>query len=61
MPQIRTSEDLQNTNEYGLETAKTDTAISEAESEYAMNGKLHDARSAFVSLKKKYFNHAYNI
>lgn len=61
MPQIRPSEVLQNTSECGVETAKTDAAISEAETEYAMNGRLHDARSAFVSLKKKYFNRAYNI
>lgn len=34
------------------ETAKTDAAILEAETEYARDGILHDARSAFDSLRK---------
>lgn len=61
MPQIRLSEALQNTSECGLETAETDAAISEAETEYAMNGELHNAKSAFASLKRRHFSHAYNI
>ena len=61
MPQIRLSEALQNTSECGLETAETDAAISEAETEYAMNGELHNARSAFASLKRRYLSHTYNI
>lgn len=38
-----------------LETAATDMAIAEAEAEYAANGKLIDAREAFDSLRRKYF------
>lgn len=59
--QNKLSAALQNTSDYKLENAKTDAAISEAETEYAMNGRLYDARSAFVSLKKKYLIRARNI
>lgn len=38
-----------------LGTAATDMAIAEAEAEYAANGKLIDAREAFESLRRKYF------
>jgi prevent-host-death family protein len=38
-----------------LETIKLDTAISEAEAEYAADGKLYDARSALASLRRKHF------
>ena len=61
MPQNKLSADLQNTSDYKLENAKTDAAISEAYTEYAMNGELHNARSAFAFLKRKYFSHTYNI
>ncbi len=53
--QNKLSAALQNTSDYKLENAKTDAAISEAETEYAMNGELHNARSAFAFLKRKYF------
>lgn len=43
------------TYESMLETAETDAAISEAEAEYAQGGTLHDARSAFDSLRRKHF------
>ena len=43
------------TYESMLETAETDAAISEAEEEYARDGMLHDARSAFDSLRRKHF------
>lgn len=43
------------TYESMLETAETDAAIFEAETEYAQNGILHDARSAFDSLRRKHF------
>lgn len=61
MPQNKLSAALQNTSDYKLENAKTDAAISEAETKYAMNGELHNARSAFAFLKRKYFSHTYNI
>ncbi len=38
-----------------LEVAKTDTAISEAEAEFAKDGILLDAREALPSLRRKYF------
>lgn len=38
-----------------LETAATDAAIAEAEAEYAADGKLHDAREALASLRRKHF------
>jgi prevent-host-death family protein len=37
------------------ETARTDTAISEAEKEYAADGVLLDAREALSSLRRKHF------
>ena len=55
MPQIRLSEALQNTSECGLETAETDAAISEAETEYAMNGELHNARKRICFPKEEAF------
>lgn len=33
----------------------TDAAIFEAEAEYALNGQLLDAKSAFSSLRRKHF------
>ena len=41
------------TYEEMLETAKLDTAISEAEAEYDADGQLHDARTALASLPRK--------
>ena len=38
-----------------LENARTDTAISEAEKEYADDGVLLDAREALSSLRRKHF------
>ena len=38
-----------------LETIKLDSAISEAEAEYAADKRLHDARSALASLRRKHF------
>lgn len=38
-----------------LETAAADIAIAEAEAEYAADGKLHDAKDAFASLRRKRF------
>lgn len=38
-----------------IEMIKLDTAISEAESEYAADGQLHDARSAPASLRREHF------
>ncbi|MDO4286380.1 MAG: type II toxin-antitoxin system prevent-host-death family antitoxin [Eubacteriales bacterium] len=43
------------TYEEMLETARTDTAISEAENEYAAEGILLDARDALSSLRRKHF------
>lgn len=43
------------TYEEMLETARTDAAISEAESEYAAEGVLLDARDALSSLRRKHF------
>lgn len=37
-----------------IESIATDAAIFEAEAEYALNGQLHDARSAFSSLRRKH-------
>lgn len=37
-----------------LETIKLDTAISEAEAEFAADGQLHDARLALASLRRKH-------
>ena len=38
-----------------LETAETDTAITEAEAELEKDGQLHDARTALASLRRKHF------
>ena len=38
-----------------LETARTDTAIGEAEKEYATDGVLFDAREALPALRRKHF------
>lgn len=43
------------TYEEMVETARTDTAISEAETEYAADGTLLDAREALSSLRWKHF------
>ena len=37
-----------------LETAATDAAITEAEAEFAANGKLCDAREELKALRRKY-------
>lgn len=37
------------------ENAAIDTAISEAEEEYARDGKMYDARAALSSLRRKHF------
>lgn len=38
-----------------IETAKTDTAISEAEKEFEKDGILLDARESISSLRRKHF------
>lgn len=38
-----------------IETAKTDTAISEAEKEFEKDGVLLDAREALTGLRRKHF------
>ncbi len=38
-----------------VETARTDTAISEAEKEYAADSVLLDGREALASLRRKHF------
>ena len=43
------------TYEAMLENAATDSAIAEAEKEYAAGGKLHDARDALKLLRRKHF------
>ena len=43
------------TYESMLETAATDSAIAEAEAEYAASGKLHDAKEALQFLRRKHF------
>lgn len=43
------------TYESMLKTAETDAAILEAETEYAQDGQLHDARNAFAALRRKHF------
>ena len=43
------------TYEEMLETAAADAAISEAAAELAQDGKLHDAREALASLRRKHF------
>lgn len=43
------------TYEEMLETSAVDAAIAEAEAEFAHDGKLHDAREALSSLRRKHF------
>ena len=43
------------TYEEMMECVATDAAISEAEAEFERDGKLHDAREALVSLRRKHF------
>lgn len=43
------------TYEAMVETVSMDTAIAEAEAEYAEDGQLHDARKALASLRRKHF------
>lgn len=43
------------TYEEMLETVRTDTAISEAEQEYAANDVLLDAKESLSSLRRKHF------
>ena len=43
------------TYESMLETAATDSAIAEAEAEYAEGGNLHDAKETLQSLRRKHF------
>ena len=43
------------TYESMLETAVTDSIIAEAEAEYTMSGKLHDAQEALQTLRRKHF------
>ena len=43
------------TYEEMLETSAVDAAIAEAEAEFAHDSKLHDAREALSSLRRKHF------
>lgn len=43
------------TYEAMVETAETDAAISQAEAEFQQDGRLHDAREALASLRRKHF------
>ena len=43
------------TYESMLDIAATDCAVSEAEADYAESGKLHDAKEALQSLRRKHF------
>ena len=43
------------TYESMLDTSVTDSAISEAEAEYSSTDKLHDAKEALLSLRRKHF------
>ena len=43
------------TYESMLEVGATDSAIAEAELEYTANSKLHDAKEAMQSLRRKHF------
>ena len=43
------------TYEAMMESAATDAAISEAESELERNGQLYDAREALSALRRKHF------
>ena len=42
------------TYEAMVENAEMDTAISEAEAEFERDGRLHDAREALASLRRKH-------
>ena len=37
------------------DTADTDSAIAEAEAEYTANGRMHDAKEALQTLRRKHF------
>jgi len=43
------------TYESMLDVAATDCAVAEAELEYTTSGKLHDAKEALQSLRRKHF------
>lgn len=43
------------TYEEMMELIASDRAITEAEEEYAKDGKLHDAREALTALRRKHF------
>jgi len=43
------------TYESMLDVATTDCVVAEAETEYAASGKLHDAKEALQSLRRKHF------
>ena len=43
------------TYESMLDTASTDSAIAEAEAEFIANGKMHDAKEALQTLRRKHF------
>ena len=43
------------TYESMLDVAATDSAIAEAEAEYSVSGKLHDAKEALQTLRRKHF------
>ena len=43
------------TYESMLETTATDSAITEAETDYATSGKLHDAKDTLRLLRRKHF------
>jgi len=43
------------TYESMLDVATTDCTVAEAEAEYAADGKLHDAKEALQSLRRKHF------
>ncbi|MCM1134278.1 MAG: type II toxin-antitoxin system Phd/YefM family antitoxin [Clostridium sp.] len=38
-----------------LDTVEMDAAILESENEYTQNGRLHDAKKALASLRRKHF------
>ena len=43
------------TYESMLDLSATDCAVTEAETEYTASGKLHDAKEALQSLRRKHF------
>ena len=55
MLQIRPAINLKNISEVMTETAKTDTAITEAETELKKTGQLFDAEKALTALRRKHF------